>query len=159
MSMIRSAVCWPAFGIVAAVAGTAWFIADEGGFHPRLSAAAIAQADPPTSRANALTASLTDERRLKGKSVKSYSTRFQLNEDPISESGRWMNGQKDGIDWYDVITKNGVAYGAVTKGDYTDPTALLKGVWGKNQYGKAKVFREIKPRSATKRSKYACAAR
>ena len=140
MSMIRSAVCWPAFGIVAAVAGTAWFNADEGGFHPRLSAAAIAQANPPTSRANALAASLTDERRLKGKSVKSYSTRFQLNEDPISESGRWMNGQKDGNDWYDVLTKNGVAYGAVTKGDYTDPTALLKGVWGKNQHGKGKVF-------------------
>ena len=104
MFMIRSAVCWPAFGIVAAVAGTAWFIADEGGFHPRLSAVAIAQADPPTSRTNALTASLTDERRLKGKSVESYSTRFQLNEDPISEGGRWINGRKDGIDWYDVIT-------------------------------------------------------
>jgi hypothetical protein len=28
----------------------------------------------------------------------------------------------------------------VTKGDYTDPTALLKGVWGKNQHGKGKVF-------------------
>ena len=139
MSMIRSGVCWPAFGILA-VAGTAWFIADEGWFHPHLSAAAIAQANPPTSRANALTASLTDERRLKGKSVKSYSTRFQLNEDPISESGRWINGQQDGNDWYDVITKNGVAYGAVTKGDYTDPTALLKGVWGKNQHGKGKVF-------------------
>ena len=72
MSMIRSGGCWPAFGIVA-VAGTGWLIADEGGFHPRLSAAAIAQATRPTSRANALTASQTDERRLKGKSVKSYS--------------------------------------------------------------------------------------
>jgi hypothetical protein len=79
--------------------------------------------------------------------------------DRLREGERWINGQKDGIDWYDVITQNGLAYGAVTKGDYTDPTALLKGVWGKNQYGKAKVFREIKPRSATKRSKYACAAR
>jgi hypothetical protein len=57
MSMIQRAVCWPAFGIVAAVAGTAWFNVDEGGVHPRLLAAAIAQADPPTSRANALTAS------------------------------------------------------------------------------------------------------
>ena len=140
MSMTRSAVCWPAFGIVASVAGAAWFIADEGGLHPGLSAAAIAQAYPPALQVNALTASLTDERRLKGKSVKSYTTRFQLNEDPISEGGRWINGQKDGIDWYDIITKNGVAYGAVTKGDYTDPTALLKGEWGKNQHGKGKVF-------------------
>src|SRR5262249_39174467 len=149
----RSAVCWPAFGIVAAVAGTALLNGDEGRIHPRSSAAAIAQAEPPASPAlgdfkdlqaprkptnpqlaqtNALTASRTDERRLKGKSVKSYSTRFQLNEDPISEGGRWINGQKDGNDWYDVITKNGIAYGAVTKGDYTDPTALVKGIWGKN---------------------------
>ena len=104
MSMIRRGVCWPAFGILA-VAGTAWFIADEGGFHPHLSAAAIAQANPPTSRANALTASLTDERRLKGKSVKSYSTRFQLNEDPISESGRWINCQQDANDWYNESDK------------------------------------------------------
>jgi hypothetical protein len=136
MSTIRSAVCVPAFGIVAVVAAMAWFTTDEGGFHPRLSVAAIAQGGPPTSPA----ASLPNERRLKGKTVKSYSTRFQLNEDPISEGGRWVNGQKEGIDWYDIITKNGEAYGAVTKGDYTDPTALLKGVWGKNQHGKGKVF-------------------
>ena len=140
MSIIRSAVRWPAFGIVAAVAGTAWFLASEGGCHPTGSAAAIAQDAPPPSPASALKASPTDERRLKGKSVKSYSTRFQLNEDPISEGGRWINGRKDGNDWYDVITKNGVAYGAVTKGDYTDPTALLKGEWGKNQHGKGKVI-------------------
>jgi hypothetical protein len=100
----------------------------------------MVQANPPTSRAYALAARLTDEPRLKGKSLKSYRTHFESNENPISEGGRWINGQKDGIDWYDVITKNGLAHGAVTKGDYTDPTALLKGVWGKNQHGKAKVF-------------------
>jgi hypothetical protein len=71
---------------------------------------------------------------------RSYSTRFQLDENPISEGGKWVNGGKDGIDWYNVITKNGVAYGAVTQGDYTDPTALLTGTWGKNQKVKAKVF-------------------
>ena len=72
--------------------------------------------------------------------VRSYTTRFQLDEDPISEGGKWINGGKDGIDWYNVITKNGVAYGAVTQGDYTDPTALLAGTWGKNQKVKARVF-------------------
>ncbi len=46
-------------------------------------------------------------------SVRSYSTHFPLNEAPISESGNWINGATDGIDWYDVMTKNGVAYGAV----------------------------------------------
>ena len=66
-----------------------------------------------------MTAQPTDARSPK----RSYSTRFQLDEDPISEGGKWINGGKDGIDWYNVITKNGVAYGAVTQGDYTDPTA------------------------------------
>lgn len=47
---------------------------------------------------------------------------------------------KEGIDWYNVITKNGVAYGAVSRGAYTDPTALLAGTWGTNQTVKAKVF-------------------
>ena len=75
-----------------------------------------------------------------GASVKSYSTRFRLDEDPISEDGKWINGAKDGIDWYNVITRNGVAYGAVSKGEYNDPTALLTGTWGKNQIVKAKVF-------------------
>ena len=73
-------------------------------------------------------------------SVRSYSTHFQLDEDPISEGGKWSNGAKDGIDWYNVVTKNGVAYGAVSKGAYTDPTALLTGDWGRNQTVKAKVF-------------------
>jgi hypothetical protein len=97
-------------------------------------------------------------------SVRSYSTRFELDEDPISEGGAWMNGRKDGIDWADVQTKDGKAYGNVTRmdvserrveqgnletetpeiavpeGDYDDPTALIGGRWGKNQHAKAKVF-------------------
>jgi hypothetical protein len=68
------------------------------------------------------------------------STSFQLDEDPISEGGKWNNGGKDGFDWYNVITKSGLAYGAVSKGAYTDPTALLAGTWGKNQTVKARVF-------------------
>jgi acetyl esterase/lipase len=72
--------------------------------------------------------------------TRSYGTRFQLDEDPISDGGKWINGGKDGIDWFNVITKNGVAYGAVTQGEYTDPTALLSGTWGKNQKVRARVF-------------------
>ena len=78
------------------------------------------------------------ERKLT--SVRSYRTLFEHDEDPISEGGQWINGAKDGLDWYNVITRNGVAYGAVGKGKYTDPTALLSGAWGKNQIVKAKVF-------------------
>ena len=87
-----------------------------------------------------MTAQPPDARRPTVKPVRSYITRFQLDEDPISEGGKWINGGKDGLDWYNVITKNGVAYGAMSKGDYTDPTALLAGTWGKNQTVKARVF-------------------
>jgi hypothetical protein len=97
-------------------------------------------------------------------SVRSYSTRFQLDEDSISEGGMWINGGTDGLDWVDVVTKNGVAYGgrsrmhvaerrveqgnlesatpedALPEGDYDDPTAVLAGTWGKNQHAKARVF-------------------
>ena len=48
-------------------------------------------------------------------SVRSYRTRFGQDEDPISEGGIWLNGAADGIDWADVIVRNGVAYGAVTR--------------------------------------------
>ncbi len=92
-------------------------------------------------------------------SVRSYRTSFQLDEDPISEGGMWTNGGQDGIDWCNVITKGGVAFGAVSRhvqrgevespkidayghheADYDDPTAVLMGEWGKNQHVKARVF-------------------
>lgn len=100
-------------------------------------------------------------------SVQSYRTHFALDEEPISDGGKWLNGGRDGIDWVDVIVRNGVAYGAVTRmsaaerrveqgnldvaagdggdggvpeGDYDDPTAVLAGSWGKNQHAKARVF-------------------
>ncbi len=76
----------------------------------------------------------------------------------------WVNGRREGIDWADVITRNGVAFGAVTRmgvaerrveqgnldsptdsgslheGDYDDPTAVLGRAWGRNQHVKARVF-------------------
>ncbi len=76
----------------------------------------------------------------------------------------WLNGKRDGIDWADVITSSGRAYGAVTRmavaerrveqgdlgaapdegampeGDYDDPTAVLTGTWGPNQRVRARVF-------------------
>jgi hypothetical protein len=103
---------------------------------------------------------MTDQRTP----VRSYSTRFQLDEDPISEGGIWLNGRADGIDWIDVISKNGVGYGAVSRmgvperrieqgnlegstpeeaapeGDYDDPTAVLTGTWGRDQYAKGTVY-------------------
>jgi hypothetical protein len=95
--------------------------------------------------------------------VRSYRTDFPLTENPISEQGAWLNGRKDGIDWIDVISGGGYAYGEVSRmtvaerrieqgnlapgdsasapvGDYDDPTAVLDGVWGRNQHGKATVY-------------------
>jgi hypothetical protein len=95
---------------------------------------------------------------------RSYHTSFERDEAPLSESGLWLNGKKDGIDWADVLVKNGLAYGSVTRmavaerrveqgnldpsigegftpaGDYDDPTAVLTGEWGRNQHAKGTVF-------------------
>ena len=92
--------------------------------------------------------------------VRSYETRFALDETPISEGGMWLNGRTDGIDWCDVVTRDGVAFGEVTRpgeaerraeqgnleedaapvGIYDDPTAVLTGDWGKDQFVQARVF-------------------
>jgi hypothetical protein len=95
--------------------------------------------------------------------VRSYATDFQSDEIPISEDGRWLNGRADGIDWADVVSRNGVAFGGETRmdvaerrteqgnleaaedsgtpvGDYDDPTAVLSGEWGRNQHGKGRVY-------------------
>jgi hypothetical protein len=80
----------------------------------------------------------------------------------MSENGMWLTGRHVGIDWSDVITKNGLCYGEVSGfryggvperrigqgnlqsgtavGDYDDPTAILTGIWGRNQHVTAKVF-------------------
>lgn len=93
--------------------------------------------------------------------VRSYSTDFPLDEDPVSEGGIWLNGKADGLDWTDVLTKDGVIYGALSRmdvaeqrveqgnlkseedtapiGDYDDPTAVVGGTWGSDQHAKATV--------------------
>jgi len=96
--------------------------------------------------------------------VRTFSTRFEHDESPLSEDGMWLNGRKDGIDWADVITRDGLAHGDVTRmdvaerrveqgnlepaaaddsapiGDYDDPTAVLSGEWGRDQHARATVF-------------------
>lgn len=90
--------------------------------------------------------------------VRSYSTRFVVDENPISEGGIWLNGRRDGIDWANILTRDGLAHGetlplrvaerrveqgdeiAAPVGDYNDPSAILTGIWGKNQHAKATVF-------------------
>jgi len=102
------------------------------------------------------------------KIVHYYRTNFPLNEYPISENGMWLSGRHHGLDWSDVITKNGVCYGEVSGyryggvmerrveqvfpgtekltggdvpvGDYDDPVAVLVGKWGRNQHVTATIF-------------------
>jgi hypothetical protein len=90
--------------------------------------------------------------------VRAYATAFTLDEDPISEGGLWLNGRDDALDFANVLTQGGLAHGEsipmlvaerrseqgdsleAPEGDYNDPTAILKGTWGRNQYAKARVF-------------------
>lgn len=92
--------------------------------------------------------------------VRSYSSDFPAEEQPISEGGMWLNGKKDGVDWADVYTRPGLVYGGPTRmenaefraeqgnaeetgtaaaGDYDDPTAVLSGEWGPDQHGRGVV--------------------
>jgi hypothetical protein len=71
----------------------------------------------------------------------SYTTNFPATENPISEGGRWINGKTIGLDWKNVRTTPGRAFGTQTASDgYDDSTALLTGTWGSNQTVQATVF-------------------
>jgi hypothetical protein len=79
--------------------------------------------------------------------VGEYATTFPLTENPISEGGVWLNGRTDGVDWYNVLTNGtiGYAYGEVTTGEYTDPTAILKGTWAADQGAEGVVYVQNPP--------------
>src|SRR5580765_1978754 len=65
---------------------------------------------------------------------RTYTTNFPLSEKPISESGNWLNGKTDGLDWSNINTVPGLAVG--TEGSvvpYSDSTAVVKGPWGADQ--------------------------
>ena len=71
-----------------------------------------------------------------------YTTNFPLTENPISEGGHWINGLTNGIDWADVATTPGRAFGTQTGigPNYADSTALLTGSWGPTQTVQAVVY-------------------
>jgi hypothetical protein len=72
---------------------------------------------------------------------------FPLTENPISEGGNWLNGQKDGIDWHDMSTTPGLAIGHQSGSSYTDGTALLTGSWGPTQTAEA-VVHAVNPKDS-----------
>lgn len=71
---------------------------------------------------------------------RSYATRFARAEPSISEGGQWIGGRSSGLDWNDVSTAGGCAYGLEAgNAGYDDSTALLSGAWGPNQTAEATV--------------------
>jgi hypothetical protein len=76
----------------------------------------------------------------------SYSTSFPASEKPLSERGCWINGKTVGLDWADVETSPGMAFGKDLPTQYADPTAVLSGTWGPDQEAEARI-RVEKPMS------------
>jgi hypothetical protein len=82
--------------------------------------------------------------------ARTYTTHFPLTENPISESANWINGKANGINWVDIRTTPGLAFGTeVGTIKYDDSTALLTGKWGPNQTVQATVY-SINPQSNDK---------
>ena len=74
-----------------------------------------------------------------------YTTNFPLTENPISESGKWINGGVAG--WLNVRTTPGHVFGSgMSSGcpdnsaSCNDPTAVLSGTWGANQTVQGTVY-------------------
>jgi hypothetical protein len=83
-----------------------------------------------------------------------YSTNFPATENPISEGGRWINGQASGIAWSNVQTNPGLAFGtqsgdAPGNATYADSTAILNGTWGADQEASATVHVTNAPNSSS----------
>ena len=74
------------------------------------------------------------EGATRGTGVHSYTTKFPLSENPISENGSWAGGSNAGAALFgDVQTTPGFAYGVNEPTKYGDPTAILTGTWGPEQ--------------------------
>jgi uncharacterized repeat protein (TIGR03803 family) len=60
-----------------------------------------------------------------------YTTNFPLTENPISENGKWTNGQATGLDWSNCQTTTNFAFGTQDgSGGYDDSTCVVNGSWG-----------------------------
>jgi hypothetical protein len=72
-----------------------------------------------------------------------YATNFPAAENPIYENGKWINGGTSGLDWTDVATTPGKAFGTqsgTSPNPYDDSIAHLSGTWGSDQAAIATVF-------------------
>ena len=71
----------------------------------------------------------------------SYTTNFPLTENPISEGGRWTNAGAVGLDWNNVQSAPGRAFGAAIVSGYNDDIAVLNTGFAANQYAQGTVHR------------------
>lgn len=72
--------------------------------------------------------------------AQSYTTNFPLTENPIAEGGKWINGGVVGLDWNNIATTTGFAYGTDPgQVAYADSWALLGGIWGQDQTVQATI--------------------
>jgi hypothetical protein len=59
---------------------------------------------------------------------RTYTTKFPLVENPVSEGGNWINGGVAGLDWTNVRTASGLAWLRSGSGSCADDsTAVLAG--------------------------------
>jgi hypothetical protein len=72
---------------------------------------------------------------------RTYTTAFPLTENPISERGNWITGKAVGLDWADIATTPGRAFGVESGSNgYADSTAVLAGSWGPDQTVQETVY-------------------
>ena len=77
-----------------------------------------------------------------------YTTAFPATENPISQSASWINAGTTGLDWTDIRTTAGLAYGTQTghssSPPYNDSIAILTGAWGPRQtvFGTVKTINQ-----------------
>jgi hypothetical protein len=68
------------------------------------------------------------------RALSTYTTHFPATENPISEGGAWTTGASTGLDWSDVRTTPGLAFGTQTGfAGYNDSIAVLNGTWSSDQ--------------------------
>jgi hypothetical protein len=87
-------------------------------------------------------------------STRTYTTNFPLIENPIAENGNWINGAAVGLEWSNVRTAAGLAFGTQTgtatgNAVYADSTAVLTGTWGADQEASATVYVGSAPTSSS----------
>ena len=97
-------------------------------------------------RENAESAKNANPAKPVGNGAHFYSTTFSQTENPIRESGKWVEGSDAGASlwaggrlwtggrlWGNVQTASGMAYGVDEPTQFGDPTAILTGAWGPTQ--------------------------